>query len=272
MSLVTQVLAGDALWSWATGEGEADFRLTWHLADEAQRHHRRLGEALLARQLFPFRVLPDDDGGCRFQSDGGVSPLVPLSALMAQGLSPLKLGRVIEELGRWLRALHDLPSPGGFGDPDNQPRLQTINAFLSETFADLAQGLTAQGMLDETRLQILADLRNELSSFHPHGRTSWTLGRITPERLAMDPTAGSIVAALDLGQASLRPPEWDLAALRVSEILPPRSLMERSFFRGYGAALTRDLERRVDYFERLLRLLKLVTYDGISALETRTSS
>ena len=255
MSLSPTVLATDAGWSWTTGVGEAHFRLSWQRPEEAERHRRRLDEAQLARQLFPFRVLPCDDGGCRLQLSSAGAPPRPLSTVLTDGLPPLKLTRVLEELGRWLRALHDLPSPDGFGDPEAEPRLQTINAFLSQTFAEMTQELTEREALNEEKLQSLADLRNELSGFHPHGRTSWTLGRITPGRLAVDPTTGAIVAFMDLGQISLRPPEWDLAALRVSRLLPARSLSERAFFRGYGAALTRDLERRVHYFERLLTLL-----------------
>jgi hypothetical protein len=245
-----QEIARDPAWSWSVDSGGQTWRLAWTHPEEARRHQLRASNPPLARRVFPFAQTSSTPEGVELKAEDAR----PLSHLIEDGLSPVQHHRVLEELGRWLRALHDLPAPEGFGDPEGQPRLQTINAFLAARFVALSQRLSEREELHLDALPLLADLRNELSSFHPHGRSTWTIGRLTTDRLAIRPGTRTIAGVMDLGLLSLRPPEVDLAALQISGVLPKRPLAARAFWRGYSAALTRDLARRIDYFARLFSL------------------
>ena len=248
-----RVIAEDDHWTWAVVDDTDPtlWILHWPDDEQARRAAHRIDDTALARRIFPFELAdaPEIDGLTVVAQD-----VRPLSALLYDGVTPVRHHRTLEELGRWLRALHDLSAPAGFGDPESQPRLQTINAFLAARFVTISQDLPDTNGLHEEALHHLADLRNELSAFHPHGRSTWTVGRIDADRIAIHPKTGAIAGILDPGMVSLRPPEYDLAALRAFGVLSSSSLAARAFWRGYGAALTRDLERRIAYFERLIDL------------------
>ncbi len=263
-------LAADELWHWllvddgacesdSSGENEnPKWRLQWHNRGEARRHILRIKDSRLASALFPFSVLHTEETIV----DIVAVPGRPLSSVNWRGLSQLEIRKLFEGLGSRLRHLHDMPAPSGFGDPEIGQRYQTINAFMAARFSDLSnrlQVVESEDLRDQS-VRLLAGLRQELSIFHPHGRSCWTIGRLSADRMLYDEESGKIEGILDLGCLALRPPEYDLAALRAYGILTDHPVADRGFWKGYQAALTRDLERRFDYFGRLIELERLLGY------------
>lgn len=254
----------DSHWGWSTlSDGKAsdvvtgDFwRIHWRRSDERQRHIRLSGIDGLRSRVFPYDVIEVDELAIQVAATGAR----PLSSMAWQQFSPPSMAGLFENLGRWLRGLHDLPAPAGFGDPHGPEPFQTINAFMAAEYLEFGHRISTfdDDHLYEKAVESLATLRHELSIFHPHGKSCWTVGRLTPERIAIDPDTLQVEAILDLGACALRPPDYDLAALRVYGILTDHPIADRAFWRGYQAAQTSDLARRLSYFERLIELERLL--------------
>ena len=250
------LIAGDHHWQWMeyANDEERSWLFRWPDTNSLERHLRfldRVGEV--------YRPLPTRRHD-QTSLVGTTEKLAPLSALDLQGASLPRIKSLFESLGRWLRNLHDVPAPSGFGDIGQENSFHTFNAFMAENFRILGIRLRAldSDVVRDQSVQVLAALRNELSAFHPHGRSAWTVGRLTPSRIAVSTEQFRVAGVLDFGAAALRPPEYDIASLRIHRIFGEHLAAERAFWSGYGAARTCDLKRRITYFERLIELEHLL--------------
>lgn len=244
-----QTVAGDHHWHWSS-DGDV-WRMKWNDASERARHLQFVDE--LADDLFPWEVAMVDDDTLEIEAD----EVRPWSSFSWREARRATVAGLFESLGTYLRTLHDHGAPEGFGWPDAPTFRHTFNAFMAAEFESVHRRLQSldEPLFREEAIEALASLRRELSAFHPHGRSAWTIGRLTADRLAVSRTPTRLRACVDFGDVALRPPEFDLASLRIEGLLcGEQSLADRSFWKGYGAALTRDLDRRISYFQRLLDL------------------
>lgn len=248
-----QILASDPRWRWSktTEEDTALWHLEWAEGADCTCHRRFVDK--LPEDLFPWEIKLLDARRLAIEADDAQ----PWSSLPLEDARPVTVTGLYESLGSYLRRLHDHESPHGFGMPRDSTFRHTFNAFMATEFDALNRHLATLGDSKhrEKALETLASLRRELSAFHPHGRSCWTVGRLTAERLAVRQNPTRHIASMDFSGVALRPPEYDLAALRLHGFLGgERTVADRSFWKGYNAALTRDLDRRIAYFERLIEL------------------
>ena len=230
--------------------------LTWTSPTSLASHQEALTLESLREVLFPY--LFESGNEVQVQVQGSFAR--PLSTLASKKSSQGSHFAFWEKLGAWLRRLHHVPAPSGFGSLNQSNRYQTFNAMMAAEFDSLGQRLQMldSEALKEQAIELLAELRHELSSFHPHGRSTWTLGRITTERILVDPATSRVEGASDLSHIGLRPPEFDLANLRYHNLFGGQPQAETAFWKGYQAVLTSDFERRIYYFQRLLSLQTLL--------------
>lgn len=246
-----ELVAEDRYWRWAKTPDADTWRMTWRDASQCARHLRFVTD--LPDELFPWDVEPIGDDTIEIEADGAR----PLSSFSLPSARKATIASLFESLGAYLRTLHDHPSPEGFGPPDTSKFRHTFNAYMTAEFESIHRRLQSADdpAFRDQAIDALASLRRELSAFHPHGKSAWTVGRATPRRLAISRNPTRLQACVDFGAVALRPPEFDLATLRIDDLLSgDPSLADRAFWKGYRAALTRDLDRRIAYFERLIDL------------------
>lgn len=250
------LLADDKRWRWSSMAGDEGqiWQLTWKAEVERRRHHdfvARHGD----HRLFKPTATGDDKSLTLNASNAR-----PLASMNWREMSNPILVGIFESLGRQLRELHELRSPSGFGDAIAGSPYHTFNAFMAAQFGELSRRTQRvdNEVLRETAMESLASLRHELSAFHPHGASTWTVGRLSPDRLAIKTNPAGVDALMDLGGVGLRPAEYDLAALHIYGLLDVLPVADRAFWRGYNAARTCDLHRRIGYFERLIELERLL--------------
>ena len=249
-------LASDDRWSWSSLEEDGDPRweLRWSTDVEARRHSGFVEE--YGDKLFPYAVVSQGETSCTLRAGDAR----PFSTIQWRKTGDSSIVALFESLGMWLRSVHELDAPAGFGDVIVDDKYHTFNAFMATEFTALSRRMQELNneMVRDTAVETMATLRHELSAFHPHGRSTWTVGRPTPERLATGENPSRVECFLDFGAVALRPPEYDLAALRVHGLLPEHPIAERAFWKGYKAAVTCDLSRRLAYFESLIELERLL--------------
>ncbi len=254
-----QLLAHDAHWRWTVVD-DSQWRIGWETEREKTRH----------REFVEQHVEPDEKGLClappilvddeQRALTVEASTARPLSSIDWTEQPTPVIATIFDNLGTTLRQVHELRSPSGFGDGIAGNPFHTFNAFMAAHFTELSrrsQRLENE-ILRETAVESLAALRQELSAFHPHGKSTWTVGHLAPSRLAVQTKPAGLVALMDLGSTGLRPPEYDLAALHIYRLLDVVPAADRAFWRGYDAARTCDLRRRISYFERLIELERLL--------------
>ncbi len=234
---------------------ETRWELQWESADEFARHIAKIDD--FPDALFPYPVQSRDERSLIVSSTGAET----LASVAYEELSNAALVGVFESLGKLLRRIHELPSPSGFGDHQFGGAYHTFNAFMASAFTALSEAILEleNDEVRDTAVETMANLRHELSAFHPHGRSTWTVGRPTPTRFSVRDNPTEVEALLDFGSVALRPPEYDLAALRIYGLLSDHPVADRAFWKGYGAAVTCDLSRRITYFENLINLERLVS-------------
>ncbi len=254
----SQRVARHRRWSWflVPGADSVAWRLEWSDTSHRARHLQFVDE--LPDELYPWDARSKGDVALIVEPDGA-RPWVSFSLDEAPRAT---VAGLFTSLGKYLRHLHDRPSPEGFGPPGTERFRHTFNSFMTAEFETMNRHLLTLKDTDQRREAIdgLASLRQELSAFHPHGRSVWTVGRLTPTRLAVHRHPTRLAGCLDFGDVALRPPEFDLASLRCCGLLGDEQILaDRAFWKGYGAALTRDLERRISYFCRLIELKRRLT-------------
>ena len=243
-------------WSWTcTGADQSGpWHLTWSRADELLRHLGFVDET--GNAVFPYDSKPLSDRALKVEPSDGR----PLSTIEWRTIKATTKVGLFESLGRLISTLHNLPAPAGFGDALCGEPYGTFNGFMAAEFAELGRAMEA--LDDQSRylhaVDALATLRHELSAFHPHGKSTWTAGRLKPASIAVGPKLLRVEAIVELGVVALRPFEYDLAALSLEGLIFDDPLADRAFWKGYGAAVTCDLKRRVRYFERLIALERLL--------------
>lgn len=228
------------------------WRLFWKHPHDLAAHLRALENPRLTANLFPFQLRSIEDDYAEFQGTRSR----PLSLIDRESLPPLWRRLCFESLGTWLRALHDQPAPEGFGAYFGGERFQTFNALMAhdlQRFGHQIHALQDDAARDQA-LELLSDLRCGLNAFHPHGRSVWTLSYLSANRLAIHPVSAQIEGIVDLSGLATRPPEFDLGALTFYGLLENDGHDEQAFWKGYRAVLTRDLERRIHYFQRYHQL------------------
>lgn len=245
----------DDVWRWSTGDDEsAPWLLRWKRTDQVMRHLCFVEES--GDSLFPYQCQPHGDTSLEVES----TTAVPLASVDWRNTEAATRIGLFESLGRLISGLHNLSAPAGFGDAVIGDPYRTFNAFMASEFAELGRRMDS---LDDEELYhsavaSMATLRHELSAFHPHGKSTWTAGRLSPNSIAVDQSPLRAEAIVDLGAAALRPFEYDLATLSIHGLILDDPLADRAFWKGYGAAVTCDLKRRISYFERLIELEHLL--------------
>lgn len=249
------LVADTPRWRWEQIDDDTPPRwvLAWSDSTELQRHQAFVGER---QRLFPYDVRSRDETRLTVKATGATA----LATMNWCEFGDATVMSLFESLGRWLRAIHDLDAPAGFGDLLMDHSFHTYNAFMAAEFGELSRRMRTleNDAMRDTAVESMAALRQELSAFHPHGKSTWTVGRPTPQRLAVTDDATGVEACLDFGSVALRPPEYDLAALRVYGVLTDHRVADRAFWKGYDVAVTCDLTRRITYFESLIELERLL--------------
>ena len=252
-------------WRWSPAEGiRGPCKLWWDSPRRFQRHELFVTDES-RRALFPHRIASTGEDRMEVQ----LGNLEPLATLDFEDLGDASAFSLFHSLGRRLREVHGLRCAARFGDHLYGTTYRTFNGFMAAEFGALGARFRRleDGVQRDRAMELIAELRHELSGFHPYGRSCWTVGRLSPERIAIRTTPREVVGFLDFGSAALRPPEYDLASMRAEGVLASHPRAERGFWKGYDAALTRDLERRILYFERLIALEKVLGCPALLSTE-----
>ncbi|QDG49951.1 hypothetical protein FIV42_04145 [Persicimonas caeni] len=193
----------------------------------------------------------------------GVGSVTELDAERARGLA--------REAGELARKLHEIEVPREYGDmvdPDRDGhigRWNTFNGYIAHRLEHFAEQIRHRDLDEEVRSQLLAtigDLRAELAAFHPRHAPSLNHGAFGPQHFWVDETGRTITALTGFDGARLLPPEADLARLLWLDGLACDDGLVRSFYAGYGAARTMDLQRRERFYRRVAALEALVESTG----------
>ena len=194
---------------------------------------------------------------------------VPLDRWLAeQGLSCLGehplAEHILEQLGVLFRKLHSLSAPelhfGPVATAEGAPA-RTFSGYVASTLERAQIALFKLPELEDEHQRLvewISDLRYELSSFHPRHPASLNHGAPSLSSLWVDAAGAELVALTGFEQATFLPAEADVAALlwlglggRLDEV------QIRSFYKGYGAARTMDVQRRERFYRRYVALLAL---------------
>ncbi len=254
-----------------TDGGERALLYLWSTTQGAARAIRAMVREDLGEQLFAVpKILRHDAAAmwCVVKMPAG-EPLTDW--LTAQGvqhfgqLSPQVARPIVDSLGVLLRKLHSITSPGLFGEiPDDLDALpegtfHTFNGWVASKLERFAEAINqAQSLSPDQRLlclKYLGDLRHELSAFHPRHPAVFSHGSLGVENLWVGPGGQEIVGLTGFDQARYVPAEADLASVMWIEGLATLDdAVIRSFYRGYGAAHTMDVQRRERFYRRLTAL------------------
>ena len=167
---------------------------------------------------------------------------------------------IAEELGEALRKLHSLTTPTrAFGDAaDGGERWSTFNGFAAARLESHLESVNHDATLSPEQrdelLRAMDDLRHELSAFHPRYPAVWCHGAPGAHALYTPAEGRQLTALCGFGHSMLLPGEWDLACALFLDGLIEHDRLVRSFYRGYGAARTMDMQRRERFFRRLVAL------------------
>lgn len=207
-------------------------------------------------QLF---VVPDllarwEAEGALLTQDPGGAP-APAEVWSRAGAAQLA-----EQLGEALRKLHSLKvADRTFGDVrEAGARWSTFNGFAASRLESHLEAANHDAALSQDErdalLRALDDLRHELSAFHPRYPAVWCHGAPGARALWVDAAGARVTGLVRFGGARLLPSEWDMACALYLDGLVEHDALVRSFYRGYGAARTMDMQRRERFFRRLVSL------------------
>ncbi|MFU8805069.1 MAG: phosphotransferase family protein [Bradymonadaceae bacterium] len=211
-----------------------------------------------------------------------------LSDIAGMPLTNLASGRsaLMEEMGNLLRKLHEVDSPDLYGDILSTPapasevepvraqrQWHTFNGYVAAHLDYFSDRINSGVFSDDVRtalLEVVGDLRHELSAFLPRQPAALHHGSFGPKHLWVDVSTGKIVGLTGFENAALLPPGMDIAYLFYIVGLLKNEDAVHAFYRGYGAARTMDVQRREKFYGRLVLLEALFGLrDGLGATEDR---
>lgn len=199
---------------------------------------------------------------------------VPASEVFGADATLGGLGSAATELagslGNALRKLHNLPTPGSCGDvleevPDkSQCRWLTFSGWVANRLEFFVENLRTQQFTDGTVAELstsIADMRHELSAFHPRTPPSTVHAKPSLAHVWVDKSGREVVAITGFEHASFLPRESDIAYLLWIEGLGADERAAKAFYQGYGAARTMDVQRRERFYRRL------VSFEALSGMK-----
>ena len=175
---------------------------------------------------------------------------------------------VIESLGQVLRKLHQVPCEPFCGDVADEAvgaeRWLTFSGYVAHHLEWFNENMRRREF-DEPDIEALssaiADLRHELSAFHPRNPACLCHGRLDFEHIWVDEAGREVVGITGFECAAQVPREADIAFLLwIVGIGDER--MIRAFYQGYGAARTMDVQRRERFYRRLVAFQALFGAKG----------
>jgi aminoglycoside phosphotransferase (APT) family kinase protein len=266
-------------------DGQPALLYAW--ADEAGARRAAKVHEVVGAEIF---AVPDCiDHGPRWvlveHPEGAPAP----DALGVTSVEQLDLPRareVASEVGEVLRKVHTVPSEKYCGDvlgdePLSAGKFLTFSGYVAHQLERFAENLRVQSFSEPEmeRLQkSIADLRHELSAFHPRNPSGYCHGRPALEHVWLDQTGRSVVGLTGFDYAALLPREADLAYILWIGNFGRREAVARAFYDGYGAARTMDVQRRERFYRRLVAFQALfgqkgdVGVDAARLIELTTAS
>lgn len=163
---------------------------------------------------------------------------------------------MIQSLGENVRKIHSVSVEATFGDviEETGERWLTFNGYVAAHFERFSEDVRSLDIDDTTAMQInnrIGQMRHDLASFHPRSPSSVVHGRLALEHIWIDEHGREVVGITGFENAAILPPEVDLAWLLWFEGFGQNDSVLRSFYRGYGAARTMDVQRRERFYRRL---------------------
>lgn len=178
------------------------------------------------------------------------------------------------EMGRFLRKLHNCPAPVRFGDPISESRDHswlTFNGYVASKLERFLEEVRKQSFTDEavgTVKNAIADLRNQLASFHPRTPPTWNHRRPSAEHVWFHPETAEIVAITGFEYSVFLPPELDIAYFLYIDDIGFDEALIHALYKGYGSARTMDVQRRERFYRRLAALDAIMKDSGPTSLGT----
>ena len=173
---------------------------------------------------------------------------------------------LLGQVGVLLRKLHSVPAPpqrfGELGAQGGESKpMRTLSGLIAARLDRAQHELERLGLDEPTHrlmLEGLADLRYELSAFHPRHGATLTHGSLGLDSIWVDAQAQQVVGVTGFDRAAYMPPEADLAwLLWLGLEQDPCEQGIAQLYRGYGAARTMDVQRRERFYRRLSALVEL---------------
>lgn len=268
----------------ALPNGERALLYAW--ADEVHARRAALVHQVVAAEMFavPERI----DHGPRWllveHPDG--SPVPEVLGADVRDLSLRRAKTLAADVGEVMRKLHAVPTEKFCGDvlgdeDGSDGRFLTFSGYVAHQLERFAENLRTQSFSEEEvgRLQTsIAELRHELSAFHPRNPSGYVHGRPGVEHVWLDPSGREVVGLTGFDHAALLPREADLAYILWVDGLGADDHVARAFYDGYGAARTMDVQRRERFFRRLVAFQVLfgqkgdVDVDAARLIELTTAS
>lgn len=250
-------------------DGQVALLYAWEDEVHAQRAaivHERVGAEIFA--------VPDCiDHGPRWVLIEHPDGVPAYDALGCTDINELDLAgarEVAGAVGEVLRKVHTVPSEKYCGDvlgdqPLSDGKFLTFSGYVAHQLERFAENLRTQSLSEPQMEQLqksIADLRHELSAFHPRNPSGYTHGRPSLEHVWLDRAGRSVVGLTGFERSALLPREADLAYILWIDDLGRQEAVARAFYNGYGAARTMDVQRRERFYRRLVAFQVLFGQKG----------
>lgn len=220
--------------------------------------HRTAGE-----QMFAIPELLESGPGWLLVEQPEGTPMTELGALQGERARP-----IVESIGSMLRKLHQIPVAPFCGDIadelDGGERWLTFSGYVAHHLEWFNEHLRKRDFEEpdaEALNAATADLRHELSAFHPRNPACLCHGRLAFEHIWVDEAGREVVGLTGFECAAQIPREADIAHLLWIAGVGEDQLI-RSFYEGYGAARTMDVQRRERFYRRLVAFQALFEGKG----------
>lgn len=250
-----------------------DVALLYVWSDESAARRASMAHEIAGQELFAVPERLDSGPGWLLvrKPDG-----VPLATLLPDGdttrLTELgdRARELITGLGNVVRKLHEIPGDPACGDlldddPDKHQRWLTFSGYVAHELEWLGEHLRRRSWSEEVLSRLttsIADVRHELSAFHPRNPSCICHGRLSLQHVWVDDAGREIVGLTGFEGAALLPREADVAFLLWLDGIGADEQLARAFYRGYGAARTMDVQRRERFYRRLVSFQALFGAKG----------
>ncbi len=180
-----------------------------------------------------------------------------------------------QEMGRFLSKLHNCPAPIRFGDPTSDSRDRswlTFNGYVAAKLERFLEEVRKQSFSDESVgivRNAIAELRDQLASFHPRTPPTWNHRRPSAEHVWINPETSEIVTITGFEYSVFLPPELDMAYFLYIDDVDFDEASIHAFYKGYGSARTMDVQRRERFYRRLAALDAIMKDSGPTSLGTK---